>query len=160
MENDKTIIASGCFFLAKDTGRVLLAKRSKAKSKYGSWGAWGGKNENNESNFECLQREILEETGHIPLALRVQPFDIYESDNKLFQYYTYIWVTPHEFTPIINDEHEGFKWVEIGKWPDHMHNGARLTLSIEKNIKKLHEIREAAPDIPVLPCITNILHKI
>ena len=54
--------AAGCIFIAKDTGRILLAKRTNstdpnAKVKEpGTWGTWGGKVDNDETPKDTVER--------------------------------------------------------------------------------------------------------
>ena len=55
------IQASGCIFLAVDTGRVLLQQRSSDSPHPRTWGYFGGKAEKKERPIETLLRELDEE---------------------------------------------------------------------------------------------------
>lgn len=60
------ISASGCCFLALDTGRIMLQQRSKTSSHPLTWSFWGGKSEKKERPIETLLRECNEEMGILP----------------------------------------------------------------------------------------------
>lgn len=159
MENTNQISAAGCIIVAKDTRRVLFALRNKANTKRAGWGIWGGKIENGETTIDGLRRELHEEIGKVPTALKVHPFDIYQGADSNFFYYTYVWIIPNEFTPILNDEHISYAWVNIGQWPTPLHKGVAHTLRPKKNIKKLHQMIDEAPEYPTYPCISNTFYK-
>ena len=55
------IQASGCCFLALDTGRIMLQQRSKNSSHPLTWSFWGGKADKRERPIETLLRECKEE---------------------------------------------------------------------------------------------------
>ena len=57
------IKASGCCFLALDTGRIMLQQRSKKTSHPLTWSFWGGKSHKRERPIETLLRECKEELG-------------------------------------------------------------------------------------------------
>lgn len=96
--------------------------------------------EGNETPKECLLREMSEEMGFIPDINKIYPFDIYESDDKNFRYYSFICVVDDEFNPILNDESVGYSWCKLGIWPKPMHEGARITLCNDESLKKLRLI--------------------
>lgn len=138
MENKKE--ACGAIFLSKKTGRVLLNLRAPDKSYKLTWSLWGGMVENGESIKECLLREMEEEMGFVPDISKFYPFDIYESRNKLFRYYSFICVVDDEFTPCLNKESVGYCWTKLGIWPTPMHDGAKISLCGKKNLHKLEII--------------------
>jgi hypothetical protein len=55
-------------------------------------------------------------------------------------YYSFVAVVPSEFIPTLNKESSGYAWVDIGKWPKPLHDGARSTLGRNKGTDKLHTI--------------------
>ena len=94
----------------------------------------------NETPYECIQRELSEEIGVVPELHKLNPIDVYQSKDKNFMYYSFVYVIEKEFIPTLNDESAGYAWVNIGQWPKPLHDGARSTLSRNKGISKLHTI--------------------
>lgn len=138
--------AVGTTFVAQDTGRMLLNLRSRDVSYPHTWSFWGGKIEKGEQPLDALRRELKEEMGFVPPMEKLNPLDTFKSKDKGFIYYTYVIVTPTEFKPNLNRESSGYAWVDIGKYPKPLHNGAKITLSSKKNIQKLKKILTPAND--------------
>ena len=135
--------AAGVVFLAKDTGRCLLQLREGTKRFNHTWGFWGGIIEKGETPFECIQRELEEEIGFVPELQKLNPIDVYQSKDKNFYYYSFVYVVDKEFMPPrINGESAGYAWVNIGQWPKPLHNGAKITLIKNGGTEKLHTILE------------------
>jgi mutator protein MutT len=132
--------AAGVVFLAKDTGRCLLQLRNSDKRFKNTWGFWGGMIEKGETVYECIQRELTEEIGFVPELAKLNPIDVYQSRDKNFYYYSFVYLVQKEFSPLLNDESAGYAWVNIGVWPQPLHNGARLTLNKNGGTEKLHTI--------------------
>lgn len=124
--------AAGAIFLCVKTNRVLLNLRSPHKTHKLHWSLWGGMAENTESPTECLLREINEEVGFVPEMCKIYPFDIYESRDKSFRYYTFVCVVAEEFVPEINSEAVGYCWCKLGVWPKPLHEGIRNTFTTHK----------------------------
>ena len=133
-------MAAGVLFLAKDTGRCLLQLRNSEKRFKHTWGFFGGIIEKGETPFECIQRELQEEIGFMPELAKLNPIDIYESKDKKFYYYSFVAVVEKEFHPVLNGESAGYAWVNIGNWPQPLHQGAKVTLSRNRGTDKLHTI--------------------
>lgn len=132
--------AAGVVFLAKDTGRCLLQLRNSDKRFKNTWGFWGGMIEKGESVYDCIQRELEEEIGFVPELAKLNPIDVYQSRDKQFYYYSFVYVVEKEFAPVLNGESAGYAWINIGVWPQPLHNGARLTLNKNGGTEKLHTI--------------------
>ena len=132
--------AAGVVFLAKDTGRCLLQLRNSDKRFKNTWGFWGGMIEMGETVYQCIQRELTEEIGFVPELAKLNPIDVYQSRDKHFYYYSFVYLVEKEFSPVLNDESAGYAWVNIGVWPQPLHNGARLTLNKNGGTEKLHTI--------------------
>ncbi len=98
-----------CAAIIIESGKILIAQRSKGKTNPLKWEFPGGKVEENESEQECIVREINEELGlKITPAKRLPP--VYHSyiDYKI------------ELIPFIceiiegkpiNKEHNELKWI-------------------------------------------------
>lgn len=133
-----TVIAAGVVFLALDTGRCLLQLRNSEKKFKHTWGFWGGILEGNESVYECITRELEEEIGFVPEMQKLNPIDVYQSRDKNFFYYSFVYVVDKEFMPPqLNNESAGYAWVNIGMWPKPLHNGAQTTLYTNNGTDKL-----------------------
>ena len=136
-----SITAAGVVFLAKDTGRCLLQLRNSDKKFNHTWGFWGGMLEKGETPYECIQRELDEEIGIVPEMQKLNPIDVYQSNDKNFYYYSFVYVVDKEFMPPkVNGESAGYAWVNIGQWPKPLHNGAKNTLYNNKGTDKLFTI--------------------
>ncbi len=132
--------AAGVVFLAKDTGRCLLQLREGNKRFNHTWGFWGGIIEHGETPYQCIQRELDEEIGVVPELQKLNPIDVYQSKDKNFYYYSFVYVVEEEFMPPINEESCGYAWVNIGQWPKPLHNGSKITLYKNGGTEKLHTI--------------------
>lgn len=132
--------AAGVIFLALDTQRCLLQLRNGDKRHGYTWGFFGGTLEKNESPYEALQRELHEEIGFMPELTKLNPLDVYQSQDKNFFYYSFAAVVQQEFMPCLNSESAGYAWVDIGKWPRPLHQGAHATLTKNRGTQKLHTI--------------------
>ena len=137
----KTTTAAGVVFLAKDTGRCMLQLREGNKRFNHTWGFWGGIIEKGETPYECITRELEEEIGFVPELQKLNPIDVYQSKDKNFYYYSFVYVVDEEFQPPkLNGESAGYAWVDIGQWPKPLHNGAKVTLYKNGFTEKLHTI--------------------
>ncbi len=133
-------VAAGVLFLAKDTGRCLLQLRNSDKRFKNTWGFWGGMLEKGETPYECIQRELTEEIGFVPELAKLNPIDVYQSRDKQFYYYSFVAVVDHEFSPKLNGESAGYAWVNIGVWPQPLHNGAKIKIERNGGTDKIHAI--------------------
>ena len=132
--------ACGAIFLSANTGRVLLNLRAPYKTHALTWCLWGGMVESGETPYEGLLREISEEVGFIPEIAKINPFDVFQSDDEHFRYYSFVCVVDDEFIPTINKEAVGYCWTKLGIWPQPMHLGAVETLCNDHSIEKLNTI--------------------
>lgn len=123
---------AGALFLCANTKRILLNLRAPYKSHKLTWSLWGGMAEKNETPKDCLLREITEEVGFLPELSKIYPFDIYESKDKMFRYYTFVCIVENEFIPNINKEAVGYCWTKLGIWPKPLHDGVRTTFASKK----------------------------
>lgn len=139
-----TITASGCIFLANDTGRVMLQQRSGNTSHPRTWGFFGGKSEQDERPIQTLLRELEEEVGILPDVQKIYPLTQFVSPDKKFVYNTFVVSMFEEFIPQLNNESNGFCWVKIGNWPRPLHNGAKAQLYNKDIIKKIKTIHDTS----------------
>ena len=118
------ITCSGALFYAKTTGRFLLLQKAHGKHA-GTWGLVGGTNIEGESAWQGLQREVQEEIGHIPETLKTIPLETFVSNDKVFNFHTYLCVVNNEFIPTLSDEHCAWAWSTIDYAPKPLHQGLR-----------------------------------
>lgn len=125
--------AAGCIFIAKNTGRILLAKRSGEDDpelgvmEPGTWGTWGGKLDWGEKPKDAVVREVDEEVGYEG-EYKLAFLWTYKDSEEGFEYHNFLVLVPYEFTPKLNWENETSKWVEFGQWPHPMHFGLKALL--------------------------------
>ena len=122
------VSCSGGLFLARDTGRFLFLLRTQGRTA-GTWGLVGGKKEPHDlTPYDTLVREISEEVGKIPTIKKVVPLELFTSNDQLFQYNTYVLIVEKEFSPALNNEHNGYAWCDLGSWPKPLHRGVKTSL--------------------------------
>ena len=135
MRNQK--VGAGALFVSSKTGQALFSLRAPYKTHRLTWSLWGGMVEGDEYPNETVKRECVEEMGFLPNITHMYPFDVYESRDKAFRYYTFVCVVDEEFAPQLNQEAVGYAWVKAGIWPKPMHEGARKTLCTAKGEERL-----------------------
>ena len=135
---------AGCIFLAKDTGRFCIAHRSRSVEQPNTWGTWGGAMDSGETPIEAARREVEEEAGYTGDAQFVPLFVFNHSSG--FRYSNFLAIVETEFTPQMDWETQGFKWVEFGEWPQPLHFGMQSILAdpasmatIKHFLSKLHK---------------------
>ena len=133
------IVCSGALFYAKSTKRILLLQKSYGKHQ-GTWGLVGGTNEFEETPWQGLQREIQEEIGAIPSILKTIPLETFVSNDKVFNFHTYLCVIKNEFIPILSQEHIGYSWSTIDYTPKPLHQGLRNSFTSKIIRTKLQTI--------------------
>ena len=133
------IICSGALFYALNSKRFLLLHRTQSKAK-NLWGLVGGTNEDTETPYVGLLREIKEELGFQPEIQKSIPLETFVSNDNHFNFHTYLCVVKEEFIPILNEEHDGYAWVNFNSWPKPLHNGLQNTLRSKINQSKLQTI--------------------
>ena len=133
------IICSGALFYTLESKRFLFLHRTQSKSK-NLWGLVGGTNEDKETPYTGLLREIKEELGFQPEIQKSIPLETFVSSDEHFSFHTYLCVVKEEFIPKLNEEHDGYAWVNFGSWPKPLHNGLQNTLRSKINQNKLQTI--------------------
>jgi 8-oxo-dGTP pyrophosphatase MutT (NUDIX family) len=136
----KDIVCSGALIYALDTERFLFLHRANGKQK-NMWGLVGGTSEDGETPWTALQREITEEIGSTEI-LKTLPLESFVSNDNAFYFHTYLALVREEFLPKLNNEHNGYAWVSMGKWPKSLHHGLRNTLQNKNIQRKLETVIE------------------
>ena len=133
------IVCSGALFYAKSTRRVLLLQKASGKHT-GTWGLVGGTNLQNENPWQGLQREINEEIGATPNIIKTIPLETFVSNDKVFNFHTYLCVIENEFIPILSDEHMAWSWNTIDYASKPLHQGLRNSFSNKTIRNKLQTV--------------------
>lgn len=135
------IVCSGALFYAKSTRRILLLQKAHGKH-IGTWGLVGGTNLQNENPWQGLQREIQEEIGSIPAIIKTIPLETFVSNDKVFNFHTYLCVIESEFIPTLSDEHIAYSWANIDYAPKPLHQGLRNSFNNKIIRTKLQTVFE------------------
>ena len=122
------IVCSGALFYAKSTRRFLLVQKARGKHT-GTWGLVGGTNLQNENPWQGLQREVQEEIGFFPTVIKTIPLETFVSNDKVFNFHTYLCLVEEEFIPTLSEEHCAWAWSTIDYAPKPLHQGLRNSFS-------------------------------
>ena len=133
------IVCSGALFYAKSTRRFLLLQKAHGKHT-GTWGLVGGTNLQHENPWQGLQREVQEEIGSMPVVIKTIPLETFVSNDKIFNFHTYLCVVQDEFLPVLSDEHCAWAWSTIDYAPKPLHQGLRNSFSNKTIRTKLQTI--------------------
>ena len=141
---DSGLGAAGCIFVARDTGRILLAHRNGDEDPQmgyveepDTWATWGGKIDHGESPKEAVVREVEEETGYDG-EYKLAFLWTFEDEDEGFQYHNFLAIVQNEFLPKRSWENDRGKWVEWGDWPHPMHFGLKSLL--QHAGEKIHRV--------------------
>lgn len=133
------IVCSGALFYTLKTKRFLFLHRARGK-RANLWGLVGGTNEGCETPWEGLKREIKEEIGVLPEIKKTLPLESFVSTDEKFYFHTYLCLIDDEFIPLLNEEHNGYAWVNFANWPKPLHHGLKNTLQSKVNLRKLETV--------------------
>ena len=133
------IVCSGALFYAKSTRRFLLLQKAHGKHQ-GTWGLVGGTNLQNENPWQGLQREVQEEIGSFPSVVKTIPLETFVSNDKVFNFHTYLCVIENEFIPILSSEHCAWAWANIDYAPKPLHQGLRNSFTNKTIRTKLQTV--------------------
>lgn len=133
------IVCSGALFYAKSTRRFLLLQKAQGKHR-GTWGLVGGTNLENENPWQGLQREVQEEVGFAPQVIKNIPLETFVSNDRVFNFHTYLCVVDCEFVPILSSEHSAWAWSTIDWAPKPLHQGLRNSFNNKTIRTKLQTV--------------------
>lgn len=137
--------AAGCLFLARDTGRLLIAHRSDEVLEPNTWGTWGGAMDRGETPEAAVLREVDEETEHNGPRLAL-PLAVFSHESG-FKYHNYLVVVDEEFEPTLNWESQDYAWVGLDEMPSPLHPGVKYLLEQSRDdIARFIETRADLPD--------------
>jgi 8-oxo-dGTP pyrophosphatase MutT (NUDIX family) len=136
-----SVNAVGVWFYSVATQRYLYLMRNDPKHPQ-CWGLPGGKIEDGESMITAMERECTEELGSMPGYIKLVPLEKFTSVDHGFSYHTFFCSVASEFTPVLNDEHVGYAWIDSGTWPKPMHPGLWSTVNFDAVRSKISTIQQ------------------
>lgn len=148
-DGSNLIRAAGILFLDPE-GKALFLRRSDG-DQVGRWAFPGGKLEGDEDADEAAIREVEEETGYKvkPASLRLHtrrlkpvlediiqdskepslvPAEVELPPPPMVDFTTFLVRVPAQFTPKLNEEHDGFVWSSVQDPPTPLHPGCNIAL--------------------------------
>lgn len=132
----------GVIFCARSTDRHLYLLRNDRDGMV--WGLPGGKMEEGETLLGALERECMEEIQYWPQSAKLFPIEQFTSNDKHFVYHTFFGIVEDEFTPVLNEEHHGYAWVDSTTYPKPLHKGLFSTLKYDIIKQKIEIIRNSS----------------
>lgn len=136
MERKK--IGAGILAIDKQTGDLLLGRRSMQSDNPGTWAPFGGTFETKDgSPKQTAKREFSEETGtNQEYQISSSPFEV--QNNPKVTFYTFIGLFGDKFQPNIDREHLSFGWFPIDSLPTNLHPGfAELVSDRKQDIENI-----------------------
>lgn len=124
--NNNKLIAAGILAIDKNTGNILLVKRSNIVPNPNKWATVGGKKDPEDKDTRITAiREFTEEVQpDSQYLLSKEPFFI--NENKNLKFYTYLAVFDSKFVPILNEENIDYGWFNIFELPNDMLDACKL----------------------------------
>ena len=133
--------AVGVWFYSVSTHHYLYLMRDDPKHP-GAWGLPGGKIESGETIIDAIQRECSEDLGSMPEYLKLVPLEKFTTADGGFAYHTFFCSVSKEFTPTLNEEHQGWAWINAGTWPRPMHPGLWSTVNFDAVRNKIRTVEQ------------------
>lgn len=135
------VTAVGVWFYSTATQRYLYLMRNDPKHP-NCWGLPGGKVEPGETLINGIRRECSEELGTMPDYLKLVPLEKFTTADSGFEYHTFFCSVAEEFVPKLNDEHNGWAWINAGVWPRPMHPGLWSTVNFDAVRDKIQTMEQ------------------
>ena len=76
----------------------------------------------------------------MPKILKTIPLETFVSNDKVFNFHTYLCVIENEFIPILSDEHIAWGWSTIDYPPKPLHQGLRNSFNSKTIRNKLQTV--------------------
>jgi len=130
---------SGAILFSKSTKRFLVVYRSKYVNEPNCYGVVGGKIDDTENPKDAVFREISEEVGYDG-NINLIPLYIFKTKN--FTYHNFLGVIDEEFTPHLDWESDGYKWVTFDELLkiEPKHFGLEKLLNDEESIDIIKKV--------------------
>lgn len=132
--------AVGVWFYSVRTDRYLYLLRNDDRNP-GTWGLPGGKARTSETLMETIRRECIEELGFWPNDIKLVPIEKFTSPDERFNYHTFFCSVADEFVPELNEEHQGYAWIDSNTWPRPLHPGLWSTVNFDEVKQKMTQVQ-------------------
>lgn len=117
MKGKKTI-GAGVLAIDKNTGEILLIKRSMLVPNPNKWAVVGGKkDEEDKDTREAAVREFNEEVQP-DTAYKLSKLPFFINENKYLKFYTYLGIFDSRFVPVLNEENIDYGWFNLDDLPE------------------------------------------
>lgn len=141
---EQKLLGAGVLAVDKNSGDILLVKRSELVPNPNKWAIAGGKkDEQDQDTREAAIREFKEEVQpDTAYGLSKKPFFI--NQNKYIKFYTYLGLFDNKFVPVLNEENSEYGWFNIDQLPEDLLPACSLLFKekytelrnfIQKNLK-------------------------
>lgn len=131
MEQKK--IGAGIILIDKQTGDILLGKRSYQSPSPGTFAPFGGTYEESKDadTKSTAKREFKEETGsNPPNIISKGPF--YVQDSPKLTFYSYLGLSDGKIPISIDKEHVTYGWYPLDYLPTNLHPGFKELIDNKK----------------------------
>lgn len=142
-------MGAGCLLLARDTGRIGIAKRSPYVQSPGTLGTVGGAIDTDkpverlteDEIVAAVHKEVDEELGYRGemRLIKLMTAQIPTRDGSTFYYFNYLAVVPQEFKPRLNWENDALLWMTLEELQQQegLHRGVRGLLNDSASMARI-----------------------
>lgn len=125
MKRNKTI-GAGILAIDKNTGEILLIKRSSLVPNPNTWAVVGGKKDEEDENIRVAAIREFKEEVQPDIAYKLSKLPFFVNENKYLKFYTYLGVFDNKFVPVLNEENIEYGWFELDQLPENLLHACKL----------------------------------
>jgi ADP-ribose pyrophosphatase YjhB (NUDIX family) len=147
MEHKK--IGAGVILIDKQSGDILLGRRSFESPSPNSYSIFGGTFEliKDSSPEQTAKREVEEESGINSEEYQMSSDPFFVQNTPKLKFYNYIGVSDGKFPVTIDKEHLSYGWYPLTHLPSNLHPGFQELINKKGGIlKKIIEKLKNKPD--------------
>jgi 8-oxo-dGTP pyrophosphatase MutT (NUDIX family) len=124
--NNKKLIAAGILAVDKNTGEILLIKRSNLVPNPNKWAVVGGKKDPEDENTRVAAIREFKEEVQPDTSYQLSKLPFFINENKYLKFYTYIGFFDNKFVPILNEENTDYGWFSLDELPEDLLPACKL----------------------------------